>query len=204
MDPFAIPKMVILSFVAFCFVPYAVKRFSQESANNKYLYKASLIAMLFMILWAAVSFFSSDIPKTQQFYGVWGRNTGFLTFFCLLLVLIQSFLFITNRNIEILLRWLFYSSTLSAVYGLIQFMGLEPIDYKNGYSPLIGFFGNPNFQSTFLGLGALSSIWFAICAVKGKYGKVLPISISFLELFLIYRSGSIQGIFVFIISFYTH
>jgi O-antigen ligase len=195
--------MVILSFVAFCFVPYAVKRFSQESASNNYLYRASLIAMFLMILWAAVSFFSSDIPKTQQFYGVWGRNTGFLTFFCLLLVSIQSFLFITNRNIEILLRWLFYSSTLSAAYGLIQFVGLEPIDYKNGYSPLIGFFGNPNFQSTFLGLGALSSIWFAICAVKGKYGKVLPISISFLELFLIYRSGSIQGIFVFIISIST-
>lgn len=203
MDPFGIPKMFALVLVAFCFTPHAIKRLNQELAKNKNFYISTLIAIAFMALWATVSFYSSSIPKTQQFYGVWGRNTGFLTIICLIVVLIQSFLFITNRDIQTLLRWLFFSSTLSALYGLIQFVGLEPINYKNGYSPLIGFFGNPNFQSTFLGLGALSSLWYAINSAKEKYKKFLAVSITLLELFLIHRSGSIQGIFVFIISICT-
>lgn len=200
MDPFGIPKMLILAIVAFCFVPVAIRKFVSEKEEVKFLYKGSLFAMIAMISWLILSFLTSEIPKTQQFYGVWGRNTGLLTSICLILILIQSFLLVQGGNVATLLKSLFIFSTLSAIYGLIQFLGLEPIKYKNGYSPLIGFFGNPNFQSSFLGLGVLSSIWFAAFQVSAKHLKIPLLLIPILELFLIYKSGSIQGVFVFLIS----
>jgi len=203
MDPFSLPKMMLLTLVAFCFTPYALQRYLKERRAHNSLFNLTSLLIAFMFLGAIASFLVSDIARTQQFYGMWGRNTGLLTFLCLILILSQGFLFAHKGNVATLLKSLFIFSTLSAIYGVIQFLGLEPINYKNGYSPLIGFFGNPNFQSTFLGLGAISSVWFAISQVNSIYKRILLFAIPTVEIFLIYKSGSIQGIFVFVISIGT-
>ncbi len=203
MDPFSLPKMMLLSLVAFCFTPYALQIYLQEKKTNKSLFNLVSMLIAFMFTWAITSFLVSEIPRTQQFYGVWGRNTGLLTFLCLILLLSQGFLFIQKKNIATLLKALFIFSISSAIYGVIQFVGLEPINYENGYSPLIGFFGNPNFQSTFLGLGAISGVWFAVSQVNKTHNRIFLLTIPAGQLFLIYESGSIQGIFVFAISIGT-
>ena len=52
-----------------------------------------------------------------------------------------------------ILKILFVVGLISAIYGNIQFFGLEPFPFSSPYeSKVVGTFGNPNFQSAFMGI----------------------------------------------------
>ena len=51
-------------------------------------------------------------------------------------------------------------------YGLVQALGGDPFDWVNPYSPVFGFLGNPNFQSSF---AALALIPTAVLFWNAKY-----------------------------------
>jgi O-antigen ligase len=85
-------------------------------------------------------------------------------------------------------------------YGLIQALGADPFDWVNPYSPVFGFLGNPNFQSSLLGI--LGSIVFAQLLsssvklqVKGAYLVYLLVTV-----FVIRETDSQQGFLVLLIG----
>lgn len=104
------------------------------------------------LFWALLaSIFSVD--KNFAFFGFYPRFTNGFLFFCLLGVL---FFFLASLNKEqnkILLKVLFFTSVLTAVWGLLQSVG---IGYYGGLSTdafsrsAPSFLGNPNFSSMFV------------------------------------------------------
>ena len=46
----------------------------------------------------------------------------------------------------------------SGLYGVLQALGGDPFDWINPYSPVFGFFGNPNFQASFMGMAAVAAV----------------------------------------------
>ena len=89
---------------------------------------------------------------------------------------------------------------LSLFYGTLQSIGLDPFNWVNPYSPVFGFLGNPNFQSSLLGiLGTfvftqiLSNI--VRIQLKGAYLIYLIGS-----LFVIKETDSQQGFLVLLIG----
>jgi hypothetical protein len=84
----------------------------------------------------------------------------------------------------------------SLLYGIIQAIDADPINWVNPYSPVFGFLGNPNFQSSLLGV--LSAIIFGQLFVKGLkvQFKALIVVYLIVSLYAIKETASQQGFLV--------
>jgi O-antigen ligase len=105
-----------------------------------------------------------------------------------------SNIFIDIKNIEKILNLLIFVSSINALYGLIQILGLDPITWTNEYNSFVGTFGNPNFASAFLGMGSIA-IYARIIEsrARSKFGRILYTSLFATFLFVMFSSQSIQG-----------
>jgi hypothetical protein len=84
----------------------------------------------------------------------------------------------------------------SLVYGFIQAVGADPFDWVNAYSPVFGFLGNPNFQSSLLGiLGAVVFTQLLSGSVTIQI-KVAYLAYLILTLYVIKETDSQQGFLV--------
>jgi hypothetical protein len=85
-------------------------------------------------------------------------------------------------------------------YGVIQASGADPIDWDNPYSPVFGFLGNPNFQSSLLGiLGSIVFTQLLSTTVRFQI-KSLYILYLLLSLYIIKETDSQQGFLVLLIG----
>jgi hypothetical protein len=85
-------------------------------------------------------------------------------------------------------------------YGAIQSVGADPFDWINPYSPVFGFLGNPNFQSSLLGI--LGTVVFTQLLsgqvklqIKGAYLVYLLLTV-----YVIIETHSQQGFLVLLIG----
>ena len=102
--------------------------------------------------WQFVVLFASGANKSQQLFGVNGRNTGLVTY-CALAALLLIATFASNeRYIRRFSRAALLAGGLSIAYGLLQFIGADPLPWKYIYNPIHGFLGTPDFQSSFGGI----------------------------------------------------
>jgi hypothetical protein len=88
----------------------------------------------------------------------------------------------------------------SLCYGVVQALGGDPFDWVNPYSPVFGFLGNPNFQSSLLGvLGAVVFTQLLSGSVnsqiKGAYLVYLLVTV-----YVIKETDSQQGFLVLLIG----
>ena len=154
-DPINLPKMVVVVILgAACLGSLMNQRFLQQFKKMKFL---AVLSALFVIQLLAVLIFSGR-SISQGLYGTSGRNTGFLTYLSLLFVCV-AFALVSNERFLIQFKVTFsIVGCILLLYGVIQFVGLEPFPYINIYANnVFGTFGNPNFQSAFIGiLGAFS------------------------------------------------
>ena len=147
-------------------------------------------------MWVVVVFAQGEFH--QQLFGMYGRNTGFVTYLSFALVFFAISLISDRENNAKMYRYFLIAGAASLFYGFMQSIGLEPIKWINGYSPVIGFLGNPNFQSSFLGI--ISSLIFAM-AISGKSAikaKIVYALYLLVTLYVIGESNSQQGFLVFI------
>jgi O-antigen ligase len=95
----------------------------------------------------------------------------------------------------------FYAATglILTAYGFLQSAGKDPIGWKIDYNPFITTLGNPNFTSAFLGISAIVFLLLALEA-SNRNIQLAFIAGLFIDLYILYRSGSIQGFFGFLIG----
>ena len=119
-------------------------------------YKIALGLIAAFVVWQVLVVLISGGEIYQQLFGSNGRNTGFFTYVAFSLIFIGSILASSPAAIKQLILVVFIVGSASLAYGLIQALGADPFNWVNPYSPVFGFLGNPNFQSSFLGvLGAI-------------------------------------------------
>jgi O-antigen ligase len=147
-------------------------------------------------MWAVVLFAQGEFH--QQLFGMYSRNTGFVTYTAFAVLLFVSTIIANAAGFAKLYPYVLVAGAVSLFYGLVQGLGGDPIEWVNGYSPVIGFLGNPNFQSSLLGV--IGSLIFAIAlsgktpiTVKAVYAVYLLVT-----LYVIGESNSQQGFLVFI------
>jgi O-antigen ligase len=129
-------------------------------ANQKVLqlkrYTVPLILICGFMFWQLVVFMISGGERIQQLFGTNGRNTGLITYSAFSILLVVS---LVASSAAFLKRFQFAVLVVgisSLVYGLIQSVDADPFTWVNPYSPVFGFLGNPNFQSSLIGmLGAV-------------------------------------------------
>ena len=190
-DPFNIPKFAAI--VVFASIALILMIF-----NRKILFANLHIPILscasFFLIWALLSSIFSSANITEIFYGVTGRQTGFITYASFIVVFILAIIVSSDLVAERVLRILVICGALSFIYGVIQFYNFDFFDWTNPYSPVIGFFGNPNFQSSFLGISVVGT--FSLIKFKNRLISILHILLMCALIYGINLTQSRQGYLV--------
>ena len=193
-DPINVPKLGIISLGGFMCLGIL-------GANRKFLGQAKfrivLVCALLFVLDLFLVFFIAGTNPTQEFFGAYGRSTGLLAYLSLSLLFVAAVVGYSDELLEKIKRALLLAGAVSLLYGLIQVLGMDPIKWVNQYSPVIGFLGNPNFQSSFLGLSAVLSLALMLGALKNPLSLFGYVTYQLVSLFVIVKTNSQQGLLVF-------
>jgi O-antigen ligase len=173
-------------------------------ANQKALdlgrYKVPLILIGSFMAWQLIVLMVSDGEKLQQVFGTTGRNTGLITYLAFSSLFLVSIAASTSAFLN---RFLFTSLVVGVVslgYGVIQAFGGDPFEWVNPYSPVFGFLGNPNFQSSLLGiLGAVVFTHLLSGALKLQLKGAFLVYL-LVTVYVIKETGSQQGFLVLLIG----
>jgi O-antigen ligase len=196
-DPINPIKMLLVVPVGFMCIGLLLAN-RQSVVWKKYKVPLGLIATF--ILWQALVVLFSGGEINQQLFGSQGRNTGFITYFAFCLIFVGSIFASSAANLKKLILVVFIVGSSSLAYGAVQASGRDPIEWVNPYSPVFGFLGNPNFQSSLLGV--LGAIAFAQLLVKGLkiQFKVLVVAYLLFTLYVVKETASQQGFLVLAIG----
>lgn len=192
-DPINLIKILVTTTVAFYLLGIFV-------TNFKYFYSKLSVKFWFVSLFFIGSLIStflfSGAPKNQQFWGSFGRNTGFLTYFSLLLILIGSALIQRQSVYRSIINSLVVTCIFVEAYCLIQIAGVDPVTWS--LKDTFATFGNTNFLSAFLGIACLASLVLVFDNEKSKLLRFGLVAISVIGVFIILDTGSIQGFMILI------
>lgn len=163
-------------------------------------FKFALISLALFIGWQLAVTLFSGAAVIRQVFGDNGRNTGLITYVGLVAIFLAAMFSASNENLKIVYKAAFIVGSASLVYGLIQASGNDPFDWVNPYSPVFGFLGNPNFQSSLLGV--LGSLAFAqlLSSTTDKPQKVLIAGYLTLTFIVINETVSQQGFLVLLVG----
>jgi len=193
MDPINLPKMVVLVLFSFTWLGLIFGYFRLSEFRQNRLLGALLAGFVldaFLVLLFSGRVFSESI------YGISGRNTGFITYISLAIFMYGAAL---NSSEKFLARFRVIFLSIGAIlliYGFIQFVGLEPFPYVNIYANnVFGTFGNPNFQSAFMGIFGAFALSSAFEIKKGGAYRAALVVLFMASIFGIYSTNSWQGFF---------
>ena len=159
-------------------------------------YKLALTLISSYMVWQLIVLLVSGGEKFQQLFGTMGRNTGLITYLSFAIFFVVSIIVSGDEFLPRFLSASLFVGVASVGYGLIQAGGRDPFEWVVPYSPVFGFLGNPNFQSSLLGM--LGSVVFAqILSVAVKL-QVKSAYVVFLlaTVYVIGETNSQQGFLV--------
>lgn len=197
LDPINPIKMLVVVPVGFICVALLVVNRKSVSRDK---YKVVLVLVSGFVFWQIFVILFSGANTYQQLFGTQGRNTGFITYIAFLLIFVGSIFAANEAFLNRLVLIAIIVGCASIAYGIIQAVGADPFEWVNPYSPVFGFLGNPNFQSSLLGI--LGSIVFAQLFLSGLkiQFKSLITAYLLITLYVIKETASQQGFLVLAIG----
>jgi hypothetical protein len=192
-DPVNVTKMAALSVVAFGLAAVVLVKSPRMLWSDA---KPQIIAAVALIVLAISAVVNSSSPLGQNFYGTYGRNTGFLTYLSLTLVFLATLVLRRAESFRNILFGLLAAGLINVIYGAWTVTFGDFVSWNNPYNRILGTFGNPNFIGAFLGIFA--SLLVAYLLTPGTHLVVRLIGVvvliaTFLE---IKSSLAVQGVVV--------
>ena len=190
-DPFNSPKFWVLCISGSWLLGYLiinVKDLISSKQNRTYLLLVALF--IFSLLISAIF---TDV-KFNAFLGETQRRLGFITYFFFAIYMIVTSILSKIEVISKVYYINFLLGTLLGVYGFIQVIGKDPINWNLMVNRVIGTLGNPNFASATMALIACTCTSAIFITSFSKFFRLLNIILSLLLLFEINTSNSIQGL----------
>ena len=135
---------------------------------------------------------------SQELFGTNGRNTGYLSYVSLSILLLAAVVASSKHFLVQLSFAMLCAGILSVAYGLLQIVGKDPLPWASNYSPVIGFLGNPDFQSAFLGFTCVLSAALFLTPKLRWYTRLAYVTYILVSLFVIKKTGAQQGFLVFL------
>jgi len=159
-------------------------------------YKIVLSLIVAFVVWQVLVVLISGGEIYQQLFGSQGRNTGFITYVAFSLIFVGAVIASNSAQLKKLVIIIFIVGGASLAYGVIQALGGDPFKWVNPYSPVFGFLGNPNFQSSLLGmLGAIAFAQLFVKGLKVQFKAVIGLYL-LVTLYVIKETHSQQGFLV--------
>jgi O-antigen ligase len=192
-DPVNVGKMVLSVGIGFSLLALAL-RFGITHLNSHYR-STVLAAILFGLAGLFTSLFSAA-PFVQNFYGVFGRNTGLLTYFGLIGIFVGSLLVTQKVIFEKIVKGLIVAGVLNVFFSALELSGTNIFGFNNIYGEILGTFGNPNFISSFLGIFISVMLAYTLGGNFNVWIKLFSVAIAIGAFYEVVTSKSIQGIVV--------
>jgi O-antigen ligase len=161
-------------------------------------FKTLVVILSVFIIWQLVAFFNSNMNYIEGFFGVDGRKTGIFTYLFFVVIFYISCIFSSQDQSRNFIKILIVSGVLSTIYAIVQILNLDPFNWNTPYKPIFGFFGNSNFLASFLGMSASASLALILISSLSRIIQLTLIVYIFSAIFVIYKSESEQGYFVFL------
>lgn len=158
--------------------------------------KLFVIVTLLFLTASINSVINSDLPLVQNLYGVFGRQTGFVTYLLLSVIALSAALLRSKKSFERLVWALIFTGTVNVVYCAWALTFGDFIGWNNPYGKILGLFGNPDFISAFLGMFIAGTVAFALNKEHSWLFRASFIILSLVALFEIRKSHAIQGLVV--------
>ena len=199
-DPFNAPKqsvLVVTSIVTF----FTIISYTKKQTFEACKWPLVLISIFFFQSLLVLVFSKSNFY--QNFYGVFTRNNGFITYFSLGLMFVNTLLLANTYFIKTFGNSIIIIGLIATFFGFLQYLNLVPSQLKSEYGSIVGLFGNTNFQSTFLGFTIIASFAYIIDKKSSKKKHFLSYFVfifSVIEIYIIFLSKSSQGIYVALIG----
>ena len=197
-DPINLPKMfllVLFAAIAFGLVIPALLSAHKLSSNSQ---KIGIGFMGLFALGLLISTFTTDVKYTAIF-GEYHRNNGFLSYLAMVILMLSSVLVFNLKSAHRYFEFYGITGIVLAFYGILQGLGADPVGWKIDYNPFITTLGNPNFTSGFLGLSSIAILYLILDAKNHTYQALYAVGL-ITNLYILWRSGSIQGVFGFAIG----
>ena len=197
LDPMALPKLTVLAFlaiVALSLIAPALKNLFKSSYKTLVILTSLFLFQIFLV----VLFSGANI--TAQFLGTYQRQTGALTYICLALLMLGASFVSDSDFVKRFIRITLIVGVILIIYGNFQYLGLEPFPYTNAYTANapIGTFGNPNFQSAFMGMIAVVSLTMVLNKSNKNSIRAGLVLAGVASLIVVYETLSMQGFLNFI------
>lgn len=199
MDPINPPKLLILTIFGGACLGLIILNL-RSILRERIGQTVGIVLIALFILGLFSSFLGSELNWKEQFFGAMGRNTGFITYLSLALISFSLITFFSSEALSKSMLALVVSGVASSVYGVLQFLDLDPVGWSNSYNPVIGFLGNPNFQSSFIGIATVALVHFLIYSKTSLNRRGVLLLGVVLGVFVIYESDSQQGLLVFVLG----
>ena len=189
-DPMNLPKLVLLSILGFLAGGFAFARvdFFKDRKSRLFLVLTSLFLFQLLIVFA---FDNRDFAF--KFYGTSSRNTGTLAYIALALLMLASTISASKKVLQRYSLLLVVVGSILSLYGILQSRGVDFYGFDNAYATnVFGTFGNPNFQSAFMGItGTVALTW--VCFSRAKLifrlGLIVFVGLAVYNIFLSSEQG---------------
>lgn len=192
-DPVNVTKFLALGGVGFATLLLALVR---GFKIGFFVSRSALILSGLFVTFAGISVLMSELPLPQNLYGVFGRNTGFLTYLFLIGLLLGA---LTLQNVDSfrkLCLGLFFTGVVNVLYcGWVVFFG-DFVGWNNPYGNILGLFGNPNFIGAFLGIWISATVGYLLGVTMPVWQRVSIFLLLALSLYEVYKSHAVQGVVV--------
>ena len=145
-DPVNVPKLLALGTFSFAALGFLI------SSGYKFWKSPQMGATIVFLLFSLISVFRSPSPLSQNLFGSYGRNNGFLAYLFLSIMFVVSSVLIKRDSHKNILKSLMYVGYVNLAYCLWVIAFGDFIPWSNPYGNILGTFGNPNFIGAFLGI----------------------------------------------------
>jgi len=196
-DPVNVNKLLALGIVSCSAIAIlTLKSYRFIWVNHKIL----IIALFGFLLASINSIIQSNSPITQQLYGVYGRNNGFLLYLFLLIIFVATLSAGKITTLNNVVLSLVIAGVVNIIYcGWVLAFG-DFVGWTNPYGNILGTLGNPNFIGSFLGMFSSVLVTLAIANLRNLKILLLAITILGVTLFEIVKSNAIQGRVLFVVG----
>ena len=155
--------------------------------------KSLVIVTALLVVTGINAVINSEAPLVQNMYGVYGRNTAFVTYLLLIFVALAAAVLRARSSFTILIWGLFAAGFVNVAYSLWVILFGDFVTWSNPYGNILGTFGNPNFIGAFLGIFGACLVGY-VCkkGVHLKY-RLGAAAIFMVTVYEIIDTSAIQG-----------
>ena len=192
-DPVNATKLFIAGGFGFAFI-FVLLGFNARATYANF--KVYLLISILFLLAALNAVISSAAPLTQNLYGSYGRNTGLVAYVILVFVSVGMLGLREQSSFRKLIIGLQFAGVINVLYCAWVIAFGDFLSWNNPYGNILGFFGNPNFISSFLGIFIASLLAFIADKKSSWRYRAIAALIALVAFYEIVDSSAIQGIVV--------